>query len=545
MIRLFLALWLVVLSVGAARADVPVPNFTDASLSVQISRKDGNLDHVRIDSGGFYQSSPTLPVSPTHPLYVVSQDTTCGFLWNIASPFCGFAVSSTVDLKRWTLLGHMFDVSTAFWQDRCKGVTGSSYLGCFQPRVIYNAANNNWVLWFDQGGVPGGPLQQPNALFVMTCTTPGGEADGGTCTLQTSPTGILHTTGGYIDFSLFVDDDNSGWIIYVDYTNFHQYIQPLNADYTDPVGPATSTGMIGEGSALFKHSGTYFAQVGGACAACPAGANSDFASASSVQGTYGSPVTINGCNGQSYGTVKITTPGPNDVYLFTTNQFYGGPSQGLVNMYFQPLTFSGSSVVDPGCNAAVVIPGLTDTPFPSPSPTPDQTSYAENKFTDFCFITTANNILQTFVPTSATLSSISLSLAQGCSSNSSCGVDGNLDVSLTTLDGSNNPLATLKSVPVNGPGLSWGTKFTNIPFSYTIPSWSPGTAYGIKLKGNTTSGCYASTRWLGLGSNPYPAGVQKYSTDGGSTWTPQTVVLMFSTFSNAVAGGGRRGGLFR
>lgn len=520
-------LFILLATCGAARADVTWHNFTDASLSVKLSHKDQNLDHVHIDSGAIYQVGPEL-------WYVTAQDTDCGFLWSVVSPFCGFMISYSTDLKHWWNLGHLFDATTQFWQDRCAG-NGNHDAGCAQLRGIYNTANNNWVFWFIQLGPPAVPVT--NAMFVMTCTTPAGEADGGTCTLQPSPTFLAS------DFSFFKDDDNSGWIIYRGGT-FDAFIRPLNSTYTDGTGSATSTGLTGEGSALFKNAGRYYAQEGSACDACSGGASATFVSASTVQGTYGSPVTISGCQGQSYGTVTLTTPGPNTVQLFTSNQFYGGNSQGLISMYYQPLSFSGGSVVDPGCNATVVIPGLTEAPFPSPSPTSDQTSYVEDKFTDFCFINASNAILQTFVPTKALLSSVSLSLAQQPTGANN--LDGDLTVSLVTLDGSNNPVSTLKSVIVSRASLLWGTRYRNLAFNYTIPSWSPGTPYGLKLTGAGTNGCVASTRSNGPGDNVYPAGVQKYSTDGGSTWIPQAgFALMFSSFSDPVADAGRRRGPFR
>src|SRR5437016_5396822 len=73
----------------------------------------------------------------TYYLYGTSYG--CGYVRfkSPATPFCGFVVYSSTDLRHWDYRGKLFDpdgTSPTNWQNICNSATPS----CYRPHVLYN-----------------------------------------------------------------------------------------------------------------------------------------------------------------------------------------------------------------------------------------------------------------------------------------------------------------------------------------------------------------------------------------------------------------------
>jgi hypothetical protein len=441
----------------------------------------------------------------------------------------------------------MFDATTDFWQTRCTPLGTGNQAGCFRPHVIYNAANNNYVLWVNQ--YEGSPAAA-NSLFVFTCTSPTGG-----CTQQTNPSGLAHASPAVGDFGLFVDTGGTAYITYSNITTREIWIDSLNANYTDSTGTSVDTGNNGEGPAMFVRSGTYYSLVSALCGFCSAGGAVSYRAASSALGTYGSATTLNSnaCNGQLRSVDVITAAG-HTTYLLSADQWNGLDNESWANLYYQPLSFTSSAINTFSCNATVTVPGVTLAgAYPSPgyvTPAADQTDVQDGVFNDRCDINATTWRLQTFVPTNISLFGIMTPLGinyafgdTACGSpppTSSCAVpNGNLEADLVTVNGSNVPTGTLTSYTIPASALQWATQWLMLPFNATVTA---GTTYGLLLKGvGTTRGCFSNVVSQGP-SNVYSAGTELLSTNSGSTWTADSgFAFMFSTIPTPNQGKGKSG----
>lgn len=105
-----------------------------------------------------------------------------------------------------------------------------------RPKVIYNAKNNNYVMWFHADG----PTATSSANYAKAKAA---------VAVSESPEGPFRLLGSYRldhyggehyahepgmarDMNLFVDDDGAAYIIYSSEENLTMYISRLNDDYT-------------------------------------------------------------------------------------------------------------------------------------------------------------------------------------------------------------------------------------------------------------------------------------------------------------------------
>src|SRR5882724_4729275 len=127
----------------------------------QLTRFDINGDGIDAHDGILFDNT-----SRDGLYYFIGTSYACGFIWRSNSgTFCGFKGYSSQDLKNWTPRGQLYDATTGTWQARCVGVS----VGCFRPHVVYNAANNNYVLWINAQGDTSGA---PSSYRVFTGPTP-------------------------------------------------------------------------------------------------------------------------------------------------------------------------------------------------------------------------------------------------------------------------------------------------------------------------------------------------------------------------------------
>lgn len=447
----------------------------------------------------------------------------CGFDWTIPSPWCGARVYSSTDLKYWTDLGYLFDASTTAWQNRCAGGQNGP-TACFAPKMVFNASSGKYVLWLNQFGNPPDTAGQNN--FVMLCdqpfSTPATIATN--CVLQTNPSGFANSPVEVP--ALWIDAGGQGYAIWSNLNTREIWIQALNSTYTDVTGPATDTGLNGEAPFLFARAGTYYAGVGSLCSLCVGGSQLSYSKASSALGTYNSSTVLNAnsCNGQPRQVDVIDAGGGNITYLYSADQYDGFNNAGLSNIYFQPLTFTGTNIDTFTCQTTVTIVGLTEVPFPPQNPVPDQTDLAYGNSQDHCVVNNQIWREQIIKPTVTPLAYVNMGLAQNGG-----GVNGDLTIQLTTLDGSNNPLTVLASQTITGPTMLWSSVWTRVNFNVAV---TPGTSYGIVIKGSNTSGCFTSVMAQPGQAAQYPAGGYHYTLDGGSSWTDQPpVAVIFSSFA--------------
>ena len=532
------------------RADVTWVNCNAACSAAgnQISWFDTNGNAVDAHDGQFFTYNSRY--------YLIGTAYNCGYRYGTAaSLFCGFRVYDVTDFENPVSLGFIFDATGSTWQTNCKDAQATP--GCFRPHIIYNAANNNWVLWFNIGGtpIPGAPT---DALYVFTCTTP---VPSNNCTQQTNPTGLAFPPSG--DFGLFVDTGGVGYIVYstiAPVTSTREiYIDQLNANYTDSTGTSVDTGVGGpsnpvEAPAMFLHGSTYYVMYSVQCAYCTSAAVS-YVSASSPLGTYGSPTQVNAsaCEGQ-FRSVDVI--GSN--YLLSSDLWTGNQNQAIANTYLQPLSFSGSSINSFSCNQTVTLAGLsTSGNYPTPNSLPgaavDQSDLAYGVFNARSDINNGAGIewAQTFVPAAANLYAIRLPIGIGypySSANCQAGTgtcpasNGTFDIDLVPVTGTCAFGSVIASATVAASSLTWGEILTTFVFNQTL---TPSSTYAFIMRDSTGSnnGSLNTVLSQGPSVNAYPSGQVCYSSNGGSTWSASAFTnqnkyaFMFQTLSvNAVPG---------
>lgn len=513
---------LVLLCPLVAMADATITNFNGGGTGAgnQITQRDVQGNYIDAHDGQLFQDPQN-----TSKIYLIGTSYACGFRWQITSTFCGFKIYDYSDLTNAVLIGYLFDATTGAWQTHCAGV-GANNRGCFRPHVIYNAANNNYVIWFNQVIPEAG---QADGYFVFTCTS----LNPPSCTQQTSPSGLAHSPGG--DFSLFVDPATSiGYIAYN--VSNTVYVDKLNAAYTDSTGTSSSVATAtGEALSMFAQGGTYYLTYTGSCGFCT-GTATNYVAASSPQGTYSSSTQLNAnsCGGQNRST-DIVTAGGHTTYLYSSDLWIGQQNEGYANSYYQPLTISGGSITAFPCNTTVTVPGVTVSTYPTPNNYPLHSAFDQNDiadgitvFNDRSDIDATHWAMQTFVPTSSALYGVATPVGQNALFSSSfcqvggsnCpGTNGTLEMDLVTVDGSNNPVTTLASATVSPSNLPWSANWLTFVFNYT--GLTPSSTYAFVLKGvGTTQQTFM--RSVSRATNAYPSGIERSSSNSGSSWTTDT-----------------------
>lgn len=436
----------------------------------------------------------------------------CGFRYQEVTTFCGFNAYSSTDLVRWTYRGQMFDPST--WQTKCAN-------SCWEIHGAYNTPSGKYIFWFLNLVTIATPAN-PSGYYVIVCDTP---VSG--CVQATSPT-ISHPSHG--DVNLFRDDDGTAYLVYNVSGTF--VVEQLNASYTDSTGSFSQKTVNVEGMAMFKSGGNYYVTASGICPFCQ-GTNTYWFMASTPLGTYSNQASMSNssCGGQQTAinplVVNATT-----TLLYQSELWNANTNEGLANHFLGPVTLTGTTPDQIVCSATISVPGVNALPLLAPAGA-DQTD-EPSPFRNICDITGTKFRLQTFVPShTATLAKVQLPIGQN---NLSCpvgggscpGVDGNVTISVVSLDGSNNPVSTLWSQTLTGSGLSWTPQEQTLTVG-TI-TLTGGTKYGIQESATNTTGCFSA----GYSANlPYPPGIERVSSDSGATWsTDAGASLKFSIFLN-------------
>lgn len=515
-----------------AWGDVTLRNYMDAqsTAAFQISPTDDRFNQVDAHDGSIIEATTSAPCTTPGVggcyFWKIGTSYGCGYIWEKNSPFCGFNVYRSTDMVHWTYVGQLFDPTTPAWQAECAGVDGLINY-CGSSKMIYNASTGKFVWW--AGSYVASTTDA--GYIVMVCDTPAGP-----CTGPTKPHRNSAGKPG-ADFGLMVD----GGVAYQNYnTNYELYVDRLNAAYTDYTGTGIDTGFAGEGNDIFKNGSTYYITYGSGCGFCSAGAPLSYLSASSPLGTWSSGGQISpasACQAQPRHVAIVTASGTTTL-VQVGDQWVGASGNGIANEYYQPLSFTGAAINAYTCQSTVTLPGLTADSGPTLSGA-DQSSVPGTFLMPtngaVPFIAGGQWRMQTFVANDPALDSVFLLLAAACNAgNGNCaGMGGNpAYVSLVTVDGSNNPVTTLKQVTVPATNIYWSGTWTRVQFSYT--GLTPGTTYGIVVNVPVTAGSgFTAGLYTYTSGGPYSAGVERYSNNSGASWSTEPgAALMFATYSS-------------
>ncbi|MCI8859784.1 MAG: family 43 glycosylhydrolase [Lachnospiraceae bacterium] len=127
-----------------------------------------------------------------------------------------------------------------------------------RPKVIYNAKNDNYVMWFHKDGEGVGKYELAQTGIAVSDS-------------PTGPFKLLDTIrpngNESRDMTLFVDEDGTGYLLYSSEDNWTLYLAELNEDYTGLTGKYSRNYVDKSGSkgvyareapAIFKDQGSYY-----------------------------------------------------------------------------------------------------------------------------------------------------------------------------------------------------------------------------------------------------------------------------------------------
>ena len=176
------------------------------------------------------------------------------------------------------------------------------------------------------------------------------EQPGGPFTIAVNNATTKYSEGG--DFSLFVDDDGTGYLIYTSLAEAHSIsIAPLNADFTESL-PARNTAFLPgtnhtgcfEAPALFKRGSVYFALVSVCSCFGVGGADAWVYTAAHPLGPYTRRADLgNAEKSQQNYVFQAPLMGGEIAFVWTGDRWKSTPDGEKAHdyQYWQPLKFSG------------------------------------------------------------------------------------------------------------------------------------------------------------------------------------------------------------
>lgn len=132
----------------------------------------------------------------------------------------------------------------------------------YRPHVIYNAKTGKYVLWYNWY-----PKLWNGKFGVATSDSPSGPFK-----IVNNDVEVAHTNLGVGDFGLFVDDDQTAYIIYNTIQGHQNSVERLNDDYLSSSmenGGFIATGC--EAGAIFKRDNLYYLLTDYTCCFCTQG----------------------------------------------------------------------------------------------------------------------------------------------------------------------------------------------------------------------------------------------------------------------------------
>ena len=209
---------------------------------------------------------------------------------NPVTPFCGFVVYTSTDLRHWTYVGPLFDPATTSptnWQQTCNSAT----LSCYRPHVLYDAASHYYRLWvntYDRA-----PDGVEHGYHVLKSTSPTGpfvedsDANG-----QPVLPRLAYPSDG--DFDLYQDTNGSAYIVYTarfddlgDKYGYKLVVEQLSKNYTTGTGVFTTLDTRHtEAPSMFRRGSSYYITMADPYCAYCAGTGTSYLRASSPLGPW-------------------------------------------------------------------------------------------------------------------------------------------------------------------------------------------------------------------------------------------------------------------
>lgn len=227
----------------------------------------------------------------------------------------------------------------------------------------------------------------------------------------------------------------------------------------------------------------------------------------------GIPFSDDSCGGQPDDVAVLPAPDGRR-YLFQSDRWNkGDQNEALATRYWEPLRFAADGSILPlrcGATFDLTLAGLHQGSA-SPPPDLDQSSGSAG-FRSFCDVRGGLVRTQTFTAgRSGTLDRIAITAFQDNHPN------GPLRLTLSSVDADGRPEASLWSIDVAAPSVSWAP-------SEVVAT--PGTAvtagerYALSISApSLTRGCYG---FVYSDSNPYADGQELISKDGGNRWNAES-----------------------
>ncbi|UKS24106.1 discoidin domain-containing protein [Paenibacillus sp. HWE-109] len=138
-----------------------------------------------------------------------------------------------------------------------------------RPKVIYNKKTDKYVMWWHQDGPIAGEYWAAEGGVAISDSPTGPFKFLGTSRLPNNGWGGGEGEGMLRDMTLFVDDDDKGYLIYASEGNGTEIVMQLNDDYTGPAKNERNQSLEGvhwakaiwnhrEAPAIFKQDGVYY-----------------------------------------------------------------------------------------------------------------------------------------------------------------------------------------------------------------------------------------------------------------------------------------------
>jgi hypothetical protein len=301
------------------------------SSGIRVVSKSSAFD-VDLHDGMTYEDAGTY--------YMVGSMYGCGYQWYVASPWCGFGVSSAPSLAGpWSAPVALFPptepdpLTHQTFASECAENDGH---GCFNPRMAQRP-DGVYVLWFNE--VNGRTSTTTNAYWIMGCNGPAGpcSASAGAPHGSTHKPTLHQCNGNNGDFAL--TPDNAGGAAIICSYGGTLAVEHLDASWANgnnqgANGLAGLANVEGVGAWQDQVTGTWvmtYAEKCGYCAGTPTG----YATAPSLLGPWSAPINVGwsppvggrrdfslGCGGQAR-TVSVVDGQPvewTDLWEGTRNE---------------------------------------------------------------------------------------------------------------------------------------------------------------------------------------------------------------------------------
>ena len=161
----------------------------------------------------------------------------------------------------------------------------------YRPHVVYNAKQKKYVMWYNWY-----PTLWNGQFGVATSDNPEGPY-----TIANQNVNVKNLSKGVGDFSLFVDEDGKGYIVYTTIIGHTISVELLTDDYLGSL--QTNSGVIlpnAEACNMFKRNGLYYMLADRTCAFCPEGSGAQVYTSAYPLGPYNYRGNINNLEKSRY-----------------------------------------------------------------------------------------------------------------------------------------------------------------------------------------------------------------------------------------------------